>query len=126
MQAFQPEYAALAAEFASQKPAILVAKVDSDENKDLAQLFKIAGLPTLVWFEGSDALATYDDEASKEGVTNWVGNILHGYSRELKSADIVKKKEAAVVAVFKPGTNENDDEIRSAYRKRTLENLFII
>lgn len=97
-----------------------MAKVNIDENKDLAERYGVESLPTLKWFEGGEALVTYNEEPTKENVNKWINKIIKGYSKELKSADDVKRKEVAVVAVFKQETTEENDEIRSAFRRRKL------
>ena len=45
-----PEYAAAAAELATQNPPIYIAKVDATENNALAERFEVKGFPTLIWF----------------------------------------------------------------------------
>ena len=121
MQAFRPDYAALSSELISKDSSLLVAKVDADENRELGEHFHIEALPTVKWFEGAEEIATYNGHFNKKDVLEWVEKVKKGFSKQLRTADeVLKRSGVSVVAVFNPGTNENDDEIRSAYRKRKL------
>ncbi|KAJ3551938.1 hypothetical protein NM688_g4423 [Phlebia brevispora] len=48
-----PTYEQLADAFEKQKEKVVIAKVDADAHKDLAQRYGVTGYPTLKWFEAS-------------------------------------------------------------------------
>lgn len=104
----------------------MIAKFDVDANRDTAEKYEIEHLPTIKWFEGSKLIATYTGNLNTAELLKWVDMVTLGASKNLKIADeVLKRSGVSVVAVFKPGTTEENDELRAAFRKRKLDSTII-
>ena len=90
-------YAEAATKLKDVDAAILLAKVDATEEKDLGARFAIKGFPTLKWFIDGEEAMDYAGGRSTEDIVNWVTKKTGPPSTILDStADLEKAKEAQV------------------------------
>jgi len=103
-----PEWAAAAGKTRKLKPAILLAKVDADAHRDLAERYGISGYPTIKIFENG-AVSDYEGPREAKGIVSFVkkaaGITGAGSLTRLKTADeasaLVASPEAKLVGVFR-------------------------
>jgi thioredoxin 1 len=55
---------------------VKVAKVNVDENPELAQRFGVRGIPTMMFFKGGDAVGQMVGAASKERIQETIDSII--------------------------------------------------
>jgi thioredoxin-like negative regulator of GroEL len=128
VQEFRPAFAEASLLLKEGKTPILIAKVDGDAHKELAQEFRVSSFPTTFLFENGKLQAEFPNEdPTAAGVTSWVERVLNGSSVELSSVEQFTKLErdlqtAAVVGYFKNGVGGTE---YTAFRKcKYLIHLF--
>ena len=89
-KALEPEYN-IVGETYSKSDGVIVAKVDADAHRELAQRFGVSGFPTLKWFpQGSTTPEDYNSGRSAEEIVNFI-NSKTGLKKRVKTvpSDVV-------------------------------------
>lgn len=107
-----PEWAAAAGKTRRLKPAVILAKVDADQHKELAERFDVSGYPTIKIFRSGKA-EEYEGPREAKGIVKFVKEELGlsgaGALTRLKTpaeADELKaKKGATLIGLFREPTS---------------------
>lgn len=103
-----PEWAAAAAKTRRLSPATILAKVDADAHRQLAEKYDVSGYPTIKIFKGGKA-EEYDGPREAKGIVSFVKKALGitgaGSLRKLTTADEAQQFEVetgfALVGLFR-------------------------
>lgn len=128
-KALAPEYEKAASILSSHEPAIVLAKVDANEevNKELATEFQIQGFPTLkILRNGGKNIQEYKGPREADGIANYLKKQAGPPSTEIKSVEdansLINDKKIFVVGVFPKLSGEEyenftalADKLRSDY-----------
>ncbi|KAL7141911.1 hypothetical protein ABFS83_08G086500 [Erythranthe nasuta] len=128
-KALAPEYEKAAAALSSHEPAIVLAKVDANEevNRDLATQFEIQGFPTIkILRNGGKIIQDYKGPREADGIVEYLKKQVGPPSAEIKSAEdaasLIDDKKIFIVGIFPKFSGEEyenftalADKLRSDY-----------
>ncbi|KAH6765498.1 PDI-like 1-2 [Perilla frutescens var. hirtella] len=131
-KALAPEYEKAASILSSHDPAIVLAKVDANEevNRDLASQFQIQGFPTIkILRNGGKSVQEYNGPREAEGIVEYLKKQVGPPSTEIKSVEdassLVDEKKIFVVGVFPKFAGEEYDNFMALADKLRSDYDFI-
>ncbi|KAG6396253.1 hypothetical protein SASPL_142399 [Salvia splendens] len=119
-----PEYGKAASVLSTHEPAIVLAKVDANEeaNKELATEYQIQGFPTLkIIRNGGKNVQDYNGPREADGIVEYLKKQAGPASTEIKSAEdassVIDEKKIFIVGVFPKFSGEEFENFKALAEK---------
>jgi protein disulfide-isomerase A1 len=93
-KSLEPEWAAAAKKVSKLKPKVLLAKVDADSHKSLAEKYGVSGYPTIKIFKKGSKEQDYDGPREAKGIVSFVKGAI-GLTGSATSVSKLKSVEEA-------------------------------
>lgn len=114
-KAMAPDYIKAAEQLKEIEPSVVLAEVDADEEKELAQQYGVSGYPTLYWFVSGNK-REFTGQRTAEGIIEWIQKNMGPALKEWTAEELKTALEARLPydAIF---TFTGDDSMKEIANK---------